>query len=481
MDSKITPAALLLDLPPQALGGIDLLAFTTTPRFRGVKSLPPGLHFVFAGSTSALSERHGIWFYIKPTTDTPPELLIHKWDPQTETLVTETSEAEILRHRANLGSIWRDGLTPYRQSATKDAPKTTSDGAVVEENTSWPQLCSYMTPDLLTRVLGTSWSMSSSSSAAIDLEEISGLPSSVTTADVPAEKLLRYLPIDLKRTWAPTATGRERTDAARDRSWYLCSLLDTHCPSSTSTSTPTVPATTSSPSPQQWRLALGELQLTHLTTLTLSNPSSLAQYKRLLTLFLTSYSLTATCPALFTSLLTLLQTQLSSTSTTAEAGGLLDLSDEEDSSFFRDLLVRFRKNVGLLPRPSDGAGVESVETVLDALETCQEWCRRRFEWRFEEADVLGRIGGATGMRDQYGDEVGLEQGEAMDEYDEEDERGEWAPVVLELTESQRRMLGVDGDVAGADRGGNDEGGDEVEEEEEEEEEEMDLEDMDSRY
>ena len=479
MDSKITPATLLLDLPPQALGGIDLLAFTTTPRFRGVKSLPPGLHFVFAGLTSALSERHGVWFFVKPSSSTPPDLIIHKWDPSTETLVTETSESEILRHRANLGSIWREGLTPYRQSASKDAPKTSSDGMVVEEDTSWPQLCSYITPELLTLILGNSWYMSSSSTAAIDLEEIPGIPSSVTddvqNGSIPAEKLLRYLPIDLKRTWHPSATGRERTDAARDRSWYLTSLLNTYCASQNPpVASPDTP-TTASPTRPRWRLALGELQLTHLTTLTLSNPSSLSQYKRLLTLFLTSYSLTATLPQFFTSLLSLLQTQLSSTSLTAEAGGLLDLSDEEDSAFFRDLLVRFRRGVTELPRPVIEEQIEAVESVLDRVEEVQEWCRRQFEWRFEEQDVLGRIGGASGMRDQYGEEVEMGGDAGQDEYDEEDEMGEWAPVVLELTEEQRRMLSVDGETLGnvvEDR---------EEKEEEEEEEEMDLEDMDARY
>ncbi|GAB7339412.1 hypothetical protein MBLNU457_6046t1 [Dothideomycetes sp. NU457] len=479
MDSKITPAALLLDLPPQALGGIDLLAFTTTPRFRGVKNLPPGLHFIFAGSTSALSERHGIWFYIKPASDTPPDLVIHKWDPQTETLVTETSEAEILRHRANLGSIWREGLTPYRQTATKDAPQTTADRAAVQENTSWPQLCSYITPELLTQVLGTSWSMSSSSSAAIDLDSIPDIPSSLTSSTIPAEKLLRYLPIDLKRTWAPTATGRERTDAARDRSWYLCSLLATHR-SSTTTTTPS--SNPPIPTQAQQNHLLAELQLTHLTTLTLSNPSSLSQYKRLLTLLLTSYNLTTTCPSLFTSLFSLLQTQLSSTSTTAEAGGLLDLSDDEDAGFFRELLVRFKKNISSLPRPNDDAGVEATESVLDALEECQEWCRRRFGWRFEEADGLARLGGEEGMRDQYGEEVGPELESGLEEYDEMDERGEWAPVVLELTESQRRMIGVDGDGVGDGQDGEDGRGDDEEEEEQvDEEEEVDLEDMDARY
>lgn len=89
------------------------------------------------------------------------------------------------------------------------------------------------------------------------------------------------------------------------------------------------------------------------------------------------------------------------------------------------------------------------------------------------------------MKDQYGEEVREQEGVDEEEYDEMDERGEWAPVVLELTEAQRRMIGVDGDGIGDDVDGigddRDGKNEEEEEEEEEKEEEMDLEDMDARY
>ena len=65
MESADSAAVLLLELPDSALAGIDLLSFTTTPRFRGVKNVPNGLHFAFAGSTTAFSERHGVWFFIE--------------------------------------------------------------------------------------------------------------------------------------------------------------------------------------------------------------------------------------------------------------------------------------------------------------------------------------------------------------------------------------------------------------------------------
>jgi A1 cistron-splicing factor AAR2 len=49
METADSSALLLLDLPQGALAGIDILSFTTTPRFRGVKNIPDGVHFAFVG------------------------------------------------------------------------------------------------------------------------------------------------------------------------------------------------------------------------------------------------------------------------------------------------------------------------------------------------------------------------------------------------------------------------------------------------
>lgn len=109
-------AVLLLDLPPAALAGIDLLSFTTTPRFRGVKDLPPGLHFVFTGSSTAFSVRHGIWFRVQDR----HQLTITRWQQPDEILAIDVNETERLRWRANIGEIWEKGLTPYRQSSANN-------------------------------------------------------------------------------------------------------------------------------------------------------------------------------------------------------------------------------------------------------------------------------------------------------------------------------------------------------------------------
>lgn len=304
METATTPAILLLELPQGALGGIDLLSFTTSPRFRGIKHLPPGVHFAFAGATSALSLRHGLWFEIPDeVSSSGPPLVITKWDPTIEGLVAETSGPEILRQRANIGSLWRESLTPYRQSAGKSNSESGQTGSPTIEDGSWKTLSNTINTDVLKRILGVSasdWVLNSSSSAITDQDDIAHLtqqPSATTPAisSSPSEKNLNLLPISFKQTWPPHATGRQRTTCARDRSWYLSDLINTH--TSTKSAATEIPA---------------ELQFCFTMVLTLNNYSCLAQWRRLITLILTSPALVPlqNTGELFLSTLKTLQDQL---------------------------------------------------------------------------------------------------------------------------------------------------------------------------
>ena len=404
METTDGSALLLLDLPQQALAGIDLLTFTTTPRFKGVKSLPPGYHFTCVGSSTAFSERHGIWFRInKVTRGTGPPLFIAKWDAETETLVPETHEAEHLRWRANLGGIWREGLTAYRQSAaSSDADE------LQDEFVDWPQLTTHITEELLSRVMGNgtgSCSISSASSARRDLEDIPG----VTNEDIglQAEKELNFLPIDLKQTWRRGATGRERTDAAQDRTWALNDLIMRHCTDG------------------NMMEIIGELQFCFLMILTINNFSCLEQWKRILTLLFTCRAAAVTRPELFVQAIKTLTLQLQHCK--LADSGLIDLADE-GGSLLKDLLIRFRKGLQGL----SGIGVQEVVDELDDLE---EYLRTEHGWQFG-----GTFAKSGVLELEDGEEVRMD----TTAFDEDDESGEYAPQIVDLTPEQARLLNVGG-------------------------------------
>jgi A1 cistron-splicing factor AAR2 len=451
---ETTAAVLLLDLPPSALAGIDLLSFTTTPRFRGVKDLPSGWHFIFTGSSTALSLRHGLWFRVQDR----HQLTVTRWHREVEAFFAVTDAAEKLRWRANIGEVWEKGLTPYRQSsAGKDEAQDLSG--------DWLQLTSYISEALLRRITqgdSESLHLTSASSATQDLDEIPGLSSSESKTY--PEKELHFLPIDLKRTWRPDAVGRERTEAAQDRSWALSSLMF-------------------EAGNNQGDEIIGELQFCFLVLLTLNNWSCLEQWKRLLTLLFTCKTAVPAHPDLFIRAIATLRLQLMHCKD-AE-GGLIDLADE-GGSLLKALLTRFRKGLDALPR------VEEIQDVLDELDDLEAYLRDEHGWQF------GGSFAKSGVLD-------LEDGEQvrMDTtaYDEDDETGEWAPQVVDLTLEQARLLGVedavdlrakledatlhtednDDNVEVVTRRGLDNRSVDTEIKEDEEEEMNDLDDMDARY
>jgi A1 cistron-splicing factor AAR2 len=432
-----TSCVLLLHLPSQALGGIDLLSFTTTPRFRGVKNLPPGLHFVFASSDSALAVRHGAWFYVSPGVGAP-QVFIKRWNPTNEDLVAETSQTEVLRWRANISSIWKDGLTPYRQ--TVNSGETREDDDAVEESNDWGTLTSRINQSLLSRICGLNpdhWSLSSASSAAQDLEDIPGLESSNSVLH--PERELQFLPIDLKRTWRDGATGRERTEAWQDRSWALGELVEKHCKASNVRS-------------REYEI-LGELQFCFLMVLTLNNNSCLEQWQRLLGLLFTCRTAVKERSHFYLELLRTLRLQLGHCGD-MEAG-MFDMN-EHAGGFLKPLLHKFRKGL------DDFDGKWKTD-IVDEFDELQDFLRQEFGWELE-GSFLKR--GMLQLED--GEQVEMD----MNGADEDDELGDYAPTIVELTADQMKevLQNDNGHALNGHRA-----------EDDDEEEDADLEDMDTRY
>jgi len=411
-------SVLLLNLPQKAFCGIDLLSFTTSPRFHGIKNLPPGLHLVFTGATNSFSLRYGVWFRVPEETNLP-SLHIKKWDAQSEELIAETDVAAVLRWRANLGGIWRDGLTPYRQSVVEGETAEDDEGrngearvvtngheVITEETGDWIRLTDCITEHVLDRIAGKSedrdhWALTSASSAKIDVDDIPGI--SKAEASRFFEKDLGFLPIDLKQTWREGAVGRERTLAAQDRSWALRQLVDTVCHD-----------------PMD---IIGELQFCFLSLLTLNNNSCLEQWKRLLGLMLTCQEAIQTYPGVFTRFLATLKLQLEHNQD-AE-GGLFDMRDE-GSTLLKPLLKRFRQG---LEQQSGSAKVD----VMDELDELEDYLKAEHGWLLNEDYARHGM-----LQLEDGEEVMMD----MNPEDDEDESGDYAPTMVELTREQAEQLGL---------------------------------------
>ena len=406
METTDKACALLLGIPSKSLGGIDLTSFTTTAQFKGIRNLPEGWHFIFCSLSNSFSVRHGAWFQVKASNDSPPPLIVLKWNPEEEKLSVITDPASLLQYRANLGQIWKDNLAPYRQSSGR-----TGDEDDEIKARDWRHLTDCITPALLDRLLGAgahNWLLTSASSAAVDADDIPNLhaPGSALSA-VQQEMELGVLAIDLRRTWRAGATGRERTEAARDHSWYLRSVVEEHTAG------------------EDGRELIGEAQFCFLMVLVLNNFSCLEQWKRILALLFTSIAAVAERPALFVKAIRLVAVQIKHVAD-AEMG-MFDMDDGE-GKFLKNLLKKFR--IGL-KNLDDGL---AKQDVTEELEELQGFLKSAYGWDFDDSYVLKH-----GM-------IELEDGEMVQadfsEGDEDEEEGEYAPTVVELTEEQLRSLGA---------------------------------------
>ncbi|KAJ5747541.1 uncharacterized protein N7511_009237 [Penicillium nucicola] len=470
-NQKPTPTILLPDLPPKSLVGIDLITFTSTANFHGIRDLPAGWHFLYTGATETLSLRSGAWFYIgdigtagKGCNDTGlvslkrknqlqnsvPEIYIWKWSENTESLVSlnadsDSAKQETMRHKANLGSVWQSGgLFRYRSRISKsmlvktksedqksqeqddgqdqdqepdlaEAPTPVEDEEETEANgrRDWSGLTDRISPALLSRVIGgpevdvdghPRWVLTSASTADRDADHIPGVDSPAEGKNDPEagderEREFGFLPIDLKRTWREGAVGRERTEAAQDRSWALGELLDRY-----------------SGDASGGNQVIGELQFTFLMVLTMMNYSCLQQWKRLLELILTSRQAILDRDEFMSEVLRLLALQLQRCDDVD--GGLFEIDGYDGGAFLRKLLTKLRQSVDEL------VGNRKDSMVKVELDKLEEWVRIEYDWELHREAILRR--GMLQLED--GEEVEMD----MEENDEDEETGEYAPMIVDL-------------------------------------------------
>lgn len=285
-------------------------------------------------------------------------------------------------------------------------------------------------------------------------------------SDDSEDQTLHLLPIDLKRTFPPNATGRERSLAAQDRSWYLNHLISTHLLPSSSPSPPS--PTSPHPLDPGSRELLAELELTFIHALTLSNFSSAEAYTRTLALCLTCEARVLTHTGFYDRLMELLVVQLgvgldcfappgepgedAGAVAGAGAGGVEDGEGEGEEAGMNGtawapdwlteggypvprLLRGFLRTLKRLLSETSEPGVEGgqggererekIEGLLGRFGELERVVEGRLGWVVDAGKVVKR--GMVMLED--GEMVELEMKGLLDE--EEEEEGE-GPVVVEL-------------------------------------------------
>lgn len=126
---------LFLDVPQRTLFGVDTQMFSVGPKFKGIKMVPPGPHFIYYRSSS----RHGNEF--APTvgfflTTHPSEVIVRRWNAQDERLIKLSEEEEIRYSEAVRRFEFDDQLGPYNLDSYGD----------------WKQLSNYLSQSIIERL-----------------------------------------------------------------------------------------------------------------------------------------------------------------------------------------------------------------------------------------------------------------------------------------------------------------------------------------
>ncbi|XP_013415495.2 protein AAR2 homolog [Lingula anatina] len=282
-----------LDVPQGTEFGIDCQSWRVGPKFKGVKMIPPGVHFVYFSACSKegeVSPRTGFFYHFKKR-----EVLIKKWDKVTEDMkTTEVTKEEQDRVESN-----RKELDQYLGAYPYDSYK------------KWVSLSNHITESLASRLqpqsgkitavtqLVSEGSTTQSRRERAD-REMETAPSG-TRQDKEVESRLPELTVEPgsrinfsaipKQKYPEGATPAQVTQYSMDSSHVLKVILDTHY----------------SDNPMG---LLGELQFAFICFLIGQNYDGFEQWKKLVHVLCTSDEALALHPNLFGGLIRVLYFQV---------------------------------------------------------------------------------------------------------------------------------------------------------------------------
>ncbi|CAG8676543.1 2159_t:CDS:2 [Cetraspora pellucida] len=350
---------LFLNAPEGLEFGIDYNSWQTGPRFKGVKLIPPGLHFVYYSTsdksgTSGL--RSGFFKFYESK-----EVVIKYWDPQIEDVKKDDeTDSEQIEHLKLDMREFDPFLGTYPLTPSTDWKK-------------WVNLTNYITYPLISRILPNEGKMNNVSSSTVDEDELLNIKGSSKFQ----EDIILFTKFDLKKSWRTGAVGEEITKYSQDKSWLLCELLTSIYKNGKF---------------YVCQAILGELQLSFVCLLIGQNFAGFTQWKNLVQLVcLCKESINTYSTTLFSEFLDVLNLQL----------------EECPPDFFRDVISEdnFLSHVlKILGKTISDLPTQSSSTELKLL-------RRRFN----------KFRGFLGQ--QFRLELSI---------DDDEEEGEYAPVVVEL-------------------------------------------------
>ncbi|KAJ9083977.1 hypothetical protein DSO57_1028931 [Entomophthora muscae] len=318
-----------LDAPHSIEFGIDFNAWTTGANFKGVKFIPPGIHFVYYSATDKQGNtgiRSGFFHDFKPS-----EVLVKKWNPETEDLF-KSSEMDVeLCERIRLDIRNFDKfMGPY----PIDPPELMN---------KWRGAIQHVSPQLVLRILAKDGMM----------EGFHPVPNGPTLEEF--EGSMKFTPFDLKRSFPPGVSGVELTKHVLDKSYLLTTLLHEFFQDDASA-------------------LLGELELAFVTFLLGQNFCGLEQWKKLIILLCNCQEAIDKNAQLFVGFLVVIERQLRECPTDFFVDVLLQ------ENFLAASLQQFSRHIFQRALKSPNANVSSLASHLKVL---QKKLLKKFGWELD--------------------------------------------------------------------------------------------------
>lgn len=423
----------ILDLPPNSTVGCDARAINTgASGFKGIRDIPPGPHFVWVSEPSALS-RCGYWFVAQDG----GRVRVKQWDKYNEVLAEPASKFELRDHRDNVASL-HPQLVSFKHGS--DPASGPAAGAGSDDDTAqlWSQLTSGISEGLLARVTGrtdaSEWLVATSDTAQGEASFPQTTTQLYKAVVGPRELEFLFPEGDVDLTAAAgsqyhdhqanaSADADANTNAGPpDTSAEILRLVDT-------------PGTGISEAD-----VLGELQLTFLTGLHLSNLSCVDQWWHLvLKVVLRAHRLALLRPRLAAALVRTLHAQMVYDERYIAGGGAEDAKDEGTSILdivpgnkrkLRRALALYRRRLDelLLDLPRDRATAEQG-AVGKAFGELEAWFWK-FGWDLRTGGVGEEERNGTGGQ-------GRKVGRHDDDNDDDDD--DYKPVIVDLDADGREV------------------------------------------
>ncbi|KAF6812788.1 AAR2 domain containing protein [Colletotrichum sojae] len=397
---------LIMDLPTSITVGYDSVSFTAR-EFVGVRDIPPGPHFFWVSETEASTTRCGFWI-LSTSSDT---IHVMQWDKFNEVIGEPASQAEARFQKDKIRDIYPK-LAPYQFRALNanfkpsESQSASPDPEFASSTNIWQQLTNAISAGLLSRITARQagdWAVHTSDRVKGSLMLPAEVELEKKVPNVVASTELNFTFSQAAKTYDVTSVGSARTEKAVDATAYLLSAGIAEAD------------------------VVGELQFAFIVGMHLGNESCIQQWWHMVvSLVLKAYALPVRRPQLARSLLQTITAQLVYNERYLD-GSIFDYGPSYKDELRMALIIYKRRlNESLLALNSRATDEQAA--VGHSFSDLEMWAWK-FGWDIR-GDYIRK--GKTMLED--GEEVEVE----LEDLEAEDERGEFAAVVVELDESGKQ-------------------------------------------